>query len=169
MITNRDAVESPVVIDDALKAFLESGVSIVIGTRDEGLVPEIVRAWGLHVSRDRRRVRLSVPDATSVRTRTNLVTNSHIAVSCSLPSNYETVQLKGRHLRTTSPSADDLLRLERHRESFASVNESFGIPRARVEAFWQRELTGSPLFVTIHFVVQAVFNQTPGPTAGAPR
>ena len=31
--------------------------------------------------------------------------------------------------------------------------------------FWRRELEGSPLFVTIHFVVNAVFNQTPGPAA----
>ena len=87
----------------------------------------------------------------------------------SLPSNYETVQLKGRHLRTTKPSVEDLLRVDRHRESFAGVNESIGVPRARVEAFWRRELAGSPLFVTIHFVVHAIFNQTPGPAAGAPR
>jgi hypothetical protein len=169
MITNRDPVENFVVIDDALKAFVESGVSVVVGTRDEGLVPEIVRAWGPHVNRDRRRVRMCVPEATSVRTRTNLLRNGRIAAAFSLPSNYETVQLKGRHLRTTKPSVEDLRRVDRHRESFADVNESIGVPRARVEAFWGRELAGSSLFVTIHFVVDAIFNQTPGPAAGAPR
>jgi hypothetical protein len=169
MIAKRDAVERPVSIDDALKAFIESGVSVVVGTRDEGLVPEIVRAWGPHVNRDRRAVRVCVPEATSVRTRTNLVGNGRIAVSFSLPSNYETVQLKGRHLRTTRPNPEDLLRVERHRESFAAVNESIGVRRAGVEAFWRRELTGSSLFVTIHFAIDAIFNQTPGPGAGAPR
>jgi hypothetical protein len=79
------------------------------------------------------------------------------------------VQLKGRHLRTTKPSAEDLLRVERHRELFAGVNASMGVPRAHVEAFWHRELAGSPLLVTIQFVVNAIFNQTPGPEAGAPR
>jgi hypothetical protein len=97
------------------------------------------------------------------------VGNGRIAVACSLPSTYETVQLKGRHLRTTKASAEDLLRVERHRELFAGVNESIGVPRARVEAFWRREVAESPLLVTIHFVVHAVFNQTPGPDAGAPR
>jgi len=169
MITKRSAAEPSVLIDDALKALIESGVSVVVGTRDEGLVPEIVRAWGPHVSRDSRSLRLCVPEATSVRTRTNLIGNARIAVACSLPSNYETVQLKGRHLRTTKPSTEDLLRVERHRELFAGVNESIGVPRARVEAFWRRELAGSALFVTIHFVVHAVFNQTPGANAGAPR
>ena len=56
MIPNRDVVESLVAIDDGLKAFLESGVSVVVGTRDERFVPEIVRAWGPQVSRDRRSV-----------------------------------------------------------------------------------------------------------------
>jgi len=169
MITKRDAVEIPVAIDDALQSFIESGVSVVVGTRDEGLVPEIVRAWGPHVNRDRRGIRVCIPEATSVRTRTNLVGNGRIAVAFSLPSNYETVQLKGRHLRTTKPSGEDLLWVDRHRESFAGVNESIGVPRARVEAFWRRELAGSPLFVTIQFVVHSIFNQTPGPSAGAPR
>lgn len=156
-------------MDDALKRFIESGVSVVVGTRDEGLVPEIVRAWGPQVNRDRRSIRVCVPEATSIRTRTNLVGNGRIAVAFSLPSTYETVQLKGRHLRTTKPSVDDLLRVDRHRESFARVNESIGVARARVETFWRRELASSPLFVTIHFVVHAIFNQTPGPGAGAPR
>ena len=169
MITKRDAVESPVAIDDALQAFIESGVSVVIGTRDERLVTDIVRAWGPHVNHDRRSLRLCVPEATSVRTRINLVGNGRIAAAFSLPSTYETVQLKGRHLRTTKPAVEDLRRVDSHREAFAGVNEALGIPRARVEAFWRRELAGSPLFVTIHFVVHAIFNQTPGPAAGAPR
>jgi hypothetical protein len=156
-------------ITKELKAFIEGGVSVVVGTRDEGLVPEIVRAWGPQVNPDRRSIRLCVPEATSLRTRTNLVANGRIAVAFSLPSNYETVQLKGRHLRTTSPSADDRRRMDRHRESFAAVNESLGVPRARGEVFWRRELMGSPFFVTIHFVVEAIFNQTPGPAAGARR
>lgn len=169
MITNRDEAETPVAIDDTLRAFIESGVSLVVGTRDEGLVPEIVRAWGPRVNRDRRSVRLCVPEATSVRTRTNLIGNGRIAVAFSLPSTYETVQLKGRHLRTTKPSAEDLLRVDRHRKSFTDANRSIGVAPARVEAFWRHEIAASPLFVTIDFVVDAIFDQTPGPTAGAPR
>jgi hypothetical protein len=40
-------------IDDELKAFLESGPSVIVGTRDVGLAPEITRAWGPRVSEDR--------------------------------------------------------------------------------------------------------------------
>jgi hypothetical protein len=62
-----------------------------------------------------------------------------------------------------------LLRLDRHRESFAALNESIGVPRAGTEAVWRRELAGSQLFLTIQFAVHAIFTQTPGPAAGAPR
>ena len=68
-----------VVISGEMKAFLESGVSVVVGTRDMGLVPEIVRAWGPVVSEDRRSISLCVAQAASARTldkpfdhRTNL-------------------------------------------------------------------------------------------------
>jgi len=135
MIAKADAPDSPARIGDELKAFIESGVSVVVGTRDEALVPEIVRAWGPHVSEDRRNISLCVPETTSVRTRANLVGNGQIAVAFSLPSNYQTVQLKGRYTGTTEPSIDDLHTVDRHREAFARVNEGLGIPRSRVEAF----------------------------------
>lgn len=168
MIPKADEPGSPILIDDELKAFIESGVSVVVGTRDDALVPEIVRAWGPQVSGDRRSISVCVPDATSVQTRTNLSGNGQIAVAFSLPSNYQTVQLKGRYAGATEPSVDDLLIVDRHREAFARVNEVIGIPRLRIEAFWNRELVGSPLLVTIHVLVQQIFNQTPGPGAGAP-
>ena len=168
MIANPDAHESQVRIGDELKTFIEGGVSVVVGTRDEVLVPEVVRAWGPHVSEDRHSVSVCVPQATSARTQENLAGNGLIAVAFSLPSTYQTVQLKGRYAGTTDATADDLLITDRHREAFARVNEGLGIPRSQIEAFWNRELVGSPLLVTIRFVVHQIFNQTPGPYAGLP-
>ena len=168
MIANPDDHESHVRIGDELKAFVEGGVSVVVGTRDDALVPEIVRAWGPYVSEDRHSVSLCVPQATSARTRENLAGNGLIAVAFSLPSTYQTVQLKGRHAGTTEPTAADLRMAERHRDAFARVNEAIGIPRLRIEAFWNRELVGSGLLLTIHFIVHQIFNQTPGPYAGSP-
>ena len=94
--------------------------------------------------------------------------NGQIAVAFSLPSTYQTVQLKGRYAGATEPGVDDLSMADRHREAFARVNEGLGVPRSRTEAFWHRELVGSPLLITIHFVVHRIFNQTPGPYAGLP-
>ena len=67
--------KSSVSISAELKAFLESGVSVVVGTRDSTFVPDAVRAWGPRVGRDRRSVTLCVALATSGRTLDNLRNN----------------------------------------------------------------------------------------------
>jgi len=155
-------------IDDDLKTFLESGVSVVVGTRDSGLVPEITRAWGPSVSEDRRSVKLCVPLATSRKTLENLEENGQIAVSFSLPTNYKTIQLKGRYIETTEPTGADFAAIERHRDAFGVLNETIGVPRQWVEAFWRREFSTSPTLVTICFFPEEIFDQTPGPGAGSP-
>jgi hypothetical protein len=134
------------------------------GTRDSRLVPEITRTWGPRVSEDGQRVSLCVPLATSRKTLDNLEANGQIAVTFSLPTNYQTVQLKGRHATAAEPDRADLAAVERHREAFAAVNASLG--QSRVEAFWLAEIETSAALVKIVFAPEQVFDQTPGPGAG---
>lgn len=155
-------------IGDELKTFLEGPVSVLVGTRDSRLLPEITRAWGPRVSADRRAVSLCVPLATSRRTLDNLEANGEIAVTFSLPTNYRTFQLKGRHAAAADPDSADLAAVERHRDAFAEVNERLGQPRPRVEAFWRAEIETSAVLVKIFFSLDQVFDQTPGPGAGRP-
>jgi len=156
-------------IDDELKAFLESGPSVIVGTRDVGLAPEITRAWGPRVSEDRRSVSVCVPLATSAKTLDNLADNGRIALACALPTTVKSVQLKGTCIETSEPDAADLAAVEAHREAFAARNERIGVPRHMVETLWRRELETSPVLVKIRFVPEQAFDQTPGPDAGSPR
>lgn len=158
--------EHTVSIGEEMKTFLEGPVSVLVGTRDSRLIPEITRAWGPRVSEDRKRVSLCVPLATSRKTLDNLESNGEIAVVFALPTNYRTIQLKGRLASTGEPDSADLSAVDRHREAFANVNESLGQPREQVEAFWQAEIETSPILVRILFVPRQVFDQTPGPGAG---
>ena len=160
--------KSPVSISAELKAFLESGVSVVVGTRDADLVPEITRAWGVLVSKDRKSISLCVPLATSQKTLDNLAGNGQMTVCCSLPTSYKTVQLKGHCIKTADPRRADLTAVERHREAFGRLNDRIGFRRQRVETFWQRELETLPVLVTLRFVPEQIFDQTPGPDAGSP-
>jgi hypothetical protein len=159
--------EGSVLITAELKAFLESGVSVVVGTRDSGLVPEITRAWGPRVGRDRRSVSLCVALATSGRTLNNLRDNGRLAVTFSLPTNYKTIQLKGRCVGTARPNRQDLVAVECHRHSFLASTERIGVPKRFTEGLWQSELTESAVMVKICFVAEQVFDQTPGPDAGS--
>jgi len=156
----------PVLIGDELKTFLEGPVSVLVGTRDSRLVPEITRAWGPRVSEDRRCVSLCVPLATSRKALDNLEANGEIAVTFSLPTNYRTFQLKGRHATAAEPDSTDLAVVERHRGAFATASEPMGQPRERVEAFWRAEIETSAVLVKIRFVPERIFDQTPGPGAG---
>jgi hypothetical protein len=159
---------SSISITAELKTFLESGVSVLVGTRDRDLVPEITRAWGLLVSKDGKKISLCVPHATSRKTFDNLAGNGQMTVCCSLPTTYKTVQLKGRCMETADPNRADLAAVERHREAFGRLNERIGFPREHSETFWRRELEASPAMVKLRFVPEQIFDQTPGPDAGSP-
>jgi hypothetical protein len=159
---------SSVSISAQLKAFLESGVSVVVGTRDADLVPEITRAWGLVVSKDRKSISLCLPLATSHKTLDNLAGNGQVAVCCSLPTSYKTVQLKGQCLETRDPGDADLAAVGRHRVAFGRLNKRIGFPRQHSETFWRREIETSPDLVKLRFLPEQIFDQTPGPDAGSP-
>lgn len=164
----KKSTEGPVLIPRELKVFLESGISLVVGTRDADLVPEITRAWGLLVAKDRKSLSLCVPVATSRKTIDNLAGNGQMTVCCTLPTSYKTVQLKGQCIRTADPSRADLAVVEKHREAFGRMNNRIGFPRERSEIFWRRELETSPLLLKLRFVPEQIFDQTPGPEAGSP-
>jgi hypothetical protein len=155
-----------ILIGDELRVFLEGPVSVLVGTRDSRLIPEITRAWGPRVSQDRHRVSLCVPLATSRKTLDNIESNGTVAIAFSLPTNYRTFQLKGRCAMAADPEVADLAAVDRHREAFAVVNDQMGLPRHVVEAFWRAELETSPALVKISFVPDQIFDQTPGPGAG---
>src|SRR5262249_29284955 len=142
-------------------------VSLMVGTRDAALVPELIRAWGPRISRDRGSISLCVARAGSARTVANLRDNGRLAVTCALPLDSHAVQVWGRCLGTTAASRQDLLAVETHRDAFARANQSIGVPGPFIEALWQRELAGSPDMVRIRFVAEQIFNQTPGPGAGS--
>ena len=160
------AARQPAPISDDLKALIEGPVSVLVGTRDSRLVPEITRAWGPRVSEDRRSVSFCLPLATSRKTLDNLEANGQIAVGFCFPTNYKTFQLKGRHARTAEPDSADLASVEQHRVAFAAVNAPLGKPREVVEAFWRAEIETSAALIKIFFAPEDVFDQTPGPGAG---
>jgi hypothetical protein len=159
--------KSPISITAELKDFLESGVSVVVGTCDSACVPEAARAWGPRVGRDGRSVSLCVALATSGRALSNLRDNGRVAVTFCLPTNYKTIQLKGRYMGTARPKGQDLAAVKRHRDSFLASAARVGVGSRFIEGLWQKELVESAVMLKIRFVAEQAFDQTPGPDAGA--
>jgi hypothetical protein len=139
---------------------LQTGVSIVVGTRDSSLMPESTRAWGIHVAKDRASVTIFLTEAISHKTLQNLQDNGLVAISCTRPTDHVACQLKGR-LRTIRQAgkADREHSTSWHRD-FVQELVAIGVPPGTCEAW----ITGPAVAVEVD--VTDVFYQTPGPGAG---
>ena len=139
---------------------LQTGVSVIVGTRDSSLMPESTRAWGIHIATDRASVTIFLTEAISQKTLQNLRENGLVAISCTRPTDHVACQLKGR-LRTIRPAgqADRDHSKSWHRD-FAGELIAIGVPPDLCEAW----ITEPALAIEID--VTDVFHQTPGPGAG---
>jgi hypothetical protein len=147
-------------IPQSIVDLLETGVSVMVGTRDASLMPECTRAWGIRVGAKRGTVTIFLSKTIAGKTIENLRDNGKIAITCTRPTDHITCQLKGQ-LRNIKPatSVDRDVSRRWHSEFMAEL-KAIGVPSALSEA-WITEPA-----VAVEIAVTDVFDQTPGPGAG---
>ena len=143
-------------------AFLESGISVLVGTRDSGLVPEALRAVGARIEAGGTELTVFLPAATSARTLANLRDNGRIAVCFSRPIDHRSLQVKGRLLSLRDGDGADRAAVERYLEALSECWQEIGVPAAVT-----RRLARWPAHAA-RLRIEEVYVQTPGPGAGAP-
>ena len=144
-----------------LKEFLESGISLLVGSRDARLQPEVVRALGARIEEGGREVTAFVPVATSARTLANARENGRLAV-CFASIDHRSYQLKGALIEARAADEQDRRLIERYRAALAQHFGLVGLPprlTLRV-AHWPAH--------ALRVAIEDVFIQTPGPGAGVP-
>jgi hypothetical protein len=148
-------------IDEILAEFLQSGLGIHVGTRNERLEPCGCRATAFKVEEDGRHVVVYVPKAASAQIFENLRTNGRIAVSMARPADERAVQVKGLMLFSWEAKPEEEAFARVQWAGFLNQLEAIGLPGAATSS-WQ-------VFpcVAVRLKVTALFNQTPGPDAGA--
>lgn len=146
-------------ISDELVPFLESGVSLLLGTRDRENRPACARLVGARVSEDRTKVTVLLPRPTGERCLANIAESGLAAVTFSRVMDNRAVQVKGRVV-AREPTADDMAVAQTYREAFAVALDEVGLAPAR-----STRLTLHPA-VALDVTVEAIFQQTPGPSAG---
>jgi len=146
-------------IPPELFEFLESGVSILVGTRSARLLPEPCRAAGVRVESEGRELTVFLPEVTSEAALANLRENGRIAV-CLARVDHRSVQIKGQVVAIQAASTEDRDRIQRHRRALAEALGIVGIPpRITLRtAHWPAH--------AVRLRVESVFDQTPGPGAG---
>jgi hypothetical protein len=145
-----------------LAQFLQEGLGIHIGTRNEQLEPNGARAVALKVEEDGGHVVVYVARVAAARLMPDLKSNGHAAITVARPTDERSCQVKGTFVssRPAKPGERDFV-LHQF-ESFLQSLERIGIPR-----------TGTQNWVTwpavaIRLRVTALFDQTPGAKAGTP-
>jgi len=149
-------------IDSQLAAFLEEGVGIHIGTRNEALQPNGSRALAVTVEEDGRAMVVYVAQVAAARLLPDLESNGQVAVSFGRPIDDRACQVKGVFVDARAASDADRPEVSRQWNGFLTSLEQIGIPRA-VTLGW---VTWPALAIRLR--PNAVFEQTPGPGAGAP-
>jgi hypothetical protein len=141
--------------------FVESGPSMLVGTRDNELVPDAVRAVGLRVWPGSSQITVYLAATTSARTAANARASRRLAVTVSHPPTHRTYQIKGAVLDVRDADAEDRQVIEKYVDDFADVLASVGLPRhiTRRLACWPA--------LAVDLDIEEVFAQTPGPGAGS--
>jgi hypothetical protein len=149
-------------IDSQLAAFLEEGVGIHIGTRNGALEPHGSRALAVKVDADGRHLVVYVAQVAAARLLPDLEANGQAAVGFGRPIDDRACQVKGVVVDLRDAADAERPLIEKQWDGFLAALERIGIPRAATLGWitWPA--------VAIRLRANAVFEQTPGPGAGAP-
>jgi len=152
------------IIDPAWALFLAGPVAINIASRSPALVPSVARAYGCRVSPDRRQVTILVAEGRARTVLRDLAEGGPIAAVFSRPMTHVTLQLKGERAAVLPATAADIELMRAYGAAFAAEVCALGYS----EAFGER-LTGPSRepAAAVRFEPVALFEQTPGPQAGA--
>lgn len=149
------------VIDQALTAFLERGAAMIVGTVAVDGSPHAQRGWGCSVVGPST-IHLLLDSSDEVQ-RAHVAGGGRMAITSADVRDLRSVQLKGRVVRTEDPTPDDLARCDAHNdELFTDIHDTDHFPRQLTERMVP------PGYVVVVVEVEELFDQTPGPGAGAP-
>jgi hypothetical protein len=151
-----------IVLSDEIVEFLSGGISFLAAGRDAQNLPECVRAVGLRVEPDRAHLTVFLSVATGQRLERNLRDNGRIAIVGSHQLTNRSLQIKGQVVSLTHAEPHDRTFVDAYLGKFADILEQIGIPRAT-----SVRLNNWPAWA-VRVQISELFEQTPGPGAGAP-
>jgi hypothetical protein len=149
-------------IDATLAGFLQEGLGIHIGTRNERLQPNGARAIAVQVDPDGAHISVYLAEVAAARVLPDLHSNGQAAITFGRPTDDRACQIKGTFVSTRAATDDERAVMLAQRERFLDSLEIIGVARAGAAAWvtWPA--------VVVRIKAAQVFDQTPGANAGAP-
>ena len=149
-------------IDSTLAGFLEEGLGIHLGTRNERLEPNGARAIAVKVDPGGEHIAVYLAEVAAARVLPDLHANGQAAITFGRPIDERACQVKGTFVDTRAATEEERAFMLAQRDGFLANLELIGVARAG-SAAW---ITWPAVVVTIK--ATHIFNQTPGADAGAP-
>ena len=149
-------------LDKSLTEFLEHGLAIHIGTRNEALRPNGCRVTAVRVEDQGRHLVAYLPIAGTKAVLEDLRSNGQAAVSFARPTDDRAVQVKGEFISARDAEPSEEAFVLGQWQGLLRELDMIGLAALTSTSTW---LMWPCIAVTIR--VTAVFSQTPGPEAGA--
>jgi Pyridoxamine 5'-phosphate oxidase len=149
-------------IDQPLADFLQQGLGIHLGTRDAQLRPNGARVAAVKVEEDRLHVVAYISRVAARRLLADLEANGQAALVFGRPIDDRACQVKGEFVSVRPAAGRERPFIDAQWQGFLNQLQQIGIPPAAA-AGW---VTWPALAIRLR--VTELFNQTPGPDAGAP-
>jgi hypothetical protein len=152
-------------LNDQILEFLHRAVSIVTSSRNERLVPSLVRARGWRaIGSPPTRLRIFVSSASAADLLDDVRSTRRIATTFSHPGTHRAMQFKGVDAVVIAIDNEDTNAIGRYVDAFASHIATLGFEEHFLRTFIDPQLSDD---VAIEFTPTDIFQQTPGPNAGA--
>ena len=149
-------------LDKSLTEFLESGLAIHIGTRNQRMEPNGCRVTALRVEDQGTHLIAYLPKAATPEVLDDLQSNGQAAISVARPADDRAVQVKGVFvsLRDTEAAEQDFVMAQW--QGIVKQLDMIGFNASTTTLSWSMWPC-----VAVKLRVTNVFSQTPGPDAGA--
>lgn len=147
-------------LDPELAAFLQEGIAIELGTRNDRLEPNGTRVVAVVVDADGRHLVAYLPEASAPRVLPDLESNGQVAIVFSRPPDERACQVKGLFAGAQPASPGERPQVQAQWDRWLDRLASIGLARPMFDHYppWP--------CLAVRVRVEAIFNQTPGPGAG---
>ena len=149
-------------LDKTLTEFLEQGLAIHIGTRNEALLPNGCRVTAVRVEDQGRSLVAFLPKAATPAVVEDLRSNGQAAVSFARPTDDRAVQVKGVFISMRDAEPDEEKFVLGQWQALLTELDMIGLAALTSTSTWLMWPC-----VAVKLRVTAVFSQTPGPEAGS--
>ncbi len=144
---------------------LSGPIAISIASRDASLRPSVAHAYGCRVINDGARIRLFVLKDEARQLLADVMENGEVATVYSDVRSFRSLQIKGSDTIVEPFDTEDAAAQALHHRVTADELVALGYAAPLAHGYFS--VPRKAEFATIAFTPQDVFQQTPGPGAGA--